>query len=194
MTTLTVYPTKDLTIVEANPDTNYSSPGNNIIIKYNPPNDDNHGLISFDLSEIPAGAIFSSVKLRLYCNSESDATDLSFNVYRLLLSWTENGATWNSRDGSNNWNTAGAQGADTDRSSTVLGEGTVTGTGWIEVTFSSLTEFKNMVNNNNGLVLIPQSGGSNGTKAFDSKDKVGGNDAELVIEYTLGGAQAVWFT
>jgi hypothetical protein len=192
MTTLTVYSTKDDVIQATNPTTNFGT-SENFAIKYYS-TDMRHSVLQFDLSSLPSGAIVSSVKLRLYCNYVDNTTNLNFGVYRLLLSWTELGVTWNSRDGSNNWNTAGAQGSGTDRAADALGTGAVTGTGWIEITFSDLTEFNNMVNSNNGMVLIPFSGGSTGNKRFSTRESA--NDPELVIEYEIITAipQAVWFT
>lgn len=70
------------------------------------------GLIKFDLSTIPATALILNAKLYLYSTADygiAAAEDLS--IYRLKRAWVEGQATWNIFSTGNNWQTAGANGA-----------------------------------------------------------------------------------
>ncbi len=51
-------------------------------------------LIQFDLSSIPSGAIIQDAEMKLtYATTQEN---ISFNIYRLTSSWSENTITWNS--------------------------------------------------------------------------------------------------
>lgn len=79
------------------------------------------GLVGFDLSSIPSGAIVTDVTFRIY-NSGGDLTNnnRTFDVFRLKRDWVENQATWNIYSTGNSWQTAGALGAN-DYDSTSIG-------------------------------------------------------------------------
>jgi len=79
------------------------------------------GLIQFDLSSLPDNAIITSCKLNFHVTANYADTAREFKVYRMKKEWTEgtgtdtvtgDGATWNTYDGSNAWQTVGAFGAD----------------------------------------------------------------------------------
>lgn len=81
-------------------------------------------LIRFDLSSIPPGSQILSAYLELYMYFDDSNSPTEYKVYRLLRAWTELGATWNTYDGVNNWETAGAAGA-LDRESVLVGTWTM---------------------------------------------------------------------
>jgi len=80
-------------------------------------------LIKWDISAIPSGSIVSSATITFVC--AGDSSD-EYELYEMKLNWvegdstSESGADWGTYDGSTNWQTAGAQGAN-DRGSDVLG-------------------------------------------------------------------------
>lgn len=99
----------------------------------------NHGLIQFDLSSIPPGAVVQSVTLRLtvtrvpFTPANSD-----FHLHRVLRDWDDLESTWSLRlDPDENWETPGGQ-AGTDFSSTVSSSVLVAGLGGY--TFASTPE------------------------------------------------------
>lgn len=70
-------------------------------------------LLQFDLSKIPANTKIKSAKLKLWCLECGNAANL---IYALTNTWTEgygtyantmDGATWQTKDGTNKWNNAG---------------------------------------------------------------------------------------
>jgi hypothetical protein len=63
-------------------------------------------LLQFDLSAIPPEAQITSATLKLYVEYTS-ADGRTYCVYRVTQSWTENGATWQTYDGTNNWASPG---------------------------------------------------------------------------------------
>jgi len=58
-------------------------------------------LMRFDLSSVPLGSIITGANLQINRTSSSKAQ--AYKFHRLTESWTESGATWNSRNGTNNW-------------------------------------------------------------------------------------------
>ncbi len=71
------------------------------------PNMYKRGIVQFDLSTVPTGLIITSATLKLYINDNQEVAGRIIWAYRVTESWTESGVTWNSRDGSNPWSTAG---------------------------------------------------------------------------------------
>jgi hypothetical protein len=114
-------------------------------------------LLKFDLSGIPANAVVSSATLSLYCSGAAGAGTLT--IARILSgnsSWTEAGACWNTRDGSNNWaGSAGCSSLMTDYFVVPLysgDPGTATGD-WHTFAFN-LGEFSSMRSANCGMLLF----------------------------------------
>ena len=125
----TIYASKDTLIANDNPTYNYGARVHIAVGEYNSAVAITRSLLDFDLSSI-ASYDFQEVKLRLH-----HATDLADNtrkiqVFRTKRAWVEgtgtgsatgDGATWNTYDGVNNWQTAGGFGAD-DCEQTAIGE------------------------------------------------------------------------
>lgn len=90
-------------------------------------------LIQFDLSAIPDGSLVHGAWLSLRFRDDRITAARTYRVFRLKRDWVEgtgngsggtpDGVTWNTYDGSNSWQTAGAFGVDdceqTDIGSTV---------------------------------------------------------------------------
>ena len=105
-------PGLDTRIYEFNPTTNYGT-NNSLILSLGSDGSNGDILLKFDLSAIPKGSQIQEATLSLYLNSIVGSVGTSY-ISRLLSGnsdWTEGGATWNKRDGSQNW--AGSVGAET---------------------------------------------------------------------------------
>lgn len=90
-------------------------------------------LLKMDLSSIPETAKIVSCKLHFRIKADLTNTARDFKVYRLKRNWAEgtgsfsasgDGATWNTYDGTNGWQTAGGFGAN-DCEQTAIGIGHV---------------------------------------------------------------------
>jgi hypothetical protein len=71
------------------------------------------GLVRFDLSSIPAASTCDSATL-YFTNDQVQANNKTISLFRIApanANWTELGATWNTKDGTNAW--AGSVGAET---------------------------------------------------------------------------------
>jgi hypothetical protein len=67
-------------------------------------------LLRWDLSSIPQTAHILSAKLALYADLHASyAAALDPSIMPVLAPWTENGATWNTRDGTTPWKTPGGE-------------------------------------------------------------------------------------
>ncbi len=71
----------------------------------------NRGLIQFDLSSIPSGAVINSVRLRLTVRmAPQTPANSSFHLHRLLQPWDDLESTWPLRlDPDENWGTPGGE-------------------------------------------------------------------------------------
>jgi hypothetical protein len=141
------------------------------------------------LSNITGPVTVSSATLDLWIDSINSTPE--YNLHRLLTSFTEGGATWNSRNGSNNWNTGGARGSGTDHSATV--SATVSGGsagGYQSISSAQLaTDVQNWingVNSNFGWVGLPT--GDNGDAyVYVSSEGTDENRPKLTVIYTASG-------
>ena len=111
MVVLSLTPTKDTWLSATSATTNY---GNSTTFSVEGENNRRkRGLLQFDLSSVPTGVTFQSVKLLLEWVSGEVVADDPVGVYALTRSWVEgngtsgSGATWNTYDGTNKWTTAG---------------------------------------------------------------------------------------
>lgn len=99
----------------------------------------NRGLIQFDLSSIPPGAVVQSVTLHLtVTRPPSTPINSNFQLHRVLRDWDDLQSTWTLRlEPDENWETPGAQ-AGTDFATTVSSSVPVAGVG--DYTFASTPE------------------------------------------------------
>lgn len=188
MPTLTLNPNADNVMYAGAATTNY---GTSTSIAIGNQSASRHSLLKFDLSSLPSAAIVSSVKLRLYVHNINDAVSTIINAYRVIRNWSETTSTWNNAKTGTAWGMAGCENTSTDRSATSAGTVAITGTGWYEITIS-LAEFEAMRSADEGFMIKRTGGSSTNFKEIYSRENAT-NNPELVIEYTLGGVQAVWF-
>jgi RHS repeat-associated protein len=67
---------------------------------------EHHGLLEFNVSSIPKGAVVLNANLNLYLEAHSTSNTKAVGVYRVTKPWTT-GVTWEKYDGTNPWTTAG---------------------------------------------------------------------------------------
>ena len=141
-------------------------------------------LLKWDVSSIPAGKTVTSASLVFRV---LDATGNSYQVYELKQNWVETQSTWNVFSTGNNWQTAGAFGAN-DRGTVVLGTAgpASVGTNYtVTLNASGIALVQNWVNNpatNFGLVI----GNSTSTDGLDfssSEAATAVDHPKLVITY-----------
>jgi len=153
-------------------------------------------LIRFDgISNISASENVTSATLYGYLEADA-GTAYDVTIEEMLQAWTEAGCTWNTYDGSNNWNTAGALGAGTDYDSTGLGTtsvGTTTGQYYALTLSAAHIEdiIDGTISSDEGFKLT-QSSSINGFlfKVLTSSEGADGQRPELVLVTTAGGGGA----
>lgn len=177
----------DTRLREGSPTTNYGSDVNIEVVKYGV-GDHTHALLRFDgLSNIPSNAVVSSATLYIYQNAQFDNTH-SIDLRRMLQAWTEAGATWNTYNGTNSWNTAGALGAATDRVAAVESTTSIgTALQYYGLDCTSLVQdiVDGTIVSDEGFHLERNGTGNDGKfKTFTASNGTDGQRPELVVVYT----------
>lgn len=148
-------------------------------------------VLAFDLSAIPVGATIDSVSLSLVTttlDAGSVSQTLTFNLHQLTQTFTNTGVTWTSRDGTNNWNTAGGTFGGTVLSS--ISANPATTTGGSTVTFDTTSNLTSAVGSSIGgsfylVIKLATEGTSRDLLRFNTVDATGtANDPLLTINYT----------
>lgn len=150
-------------------------------------------LIRWDISSLPAGATIEAATILVTVNNQSNA---AYEIYEALRPWVEGTVTWNEFDTAMAWTTAGANGAGTDRDSTVLG---VTPDDNINRKLRAIVlnasgigvvqDWLDGVRTNNGFLLRGDLGiGTNGLNLESSEDPVLALRPMLTVFYTMGGS------
>jgi TolB protein len=116
------------------------------------------GLIKFDLSPLPAGAMVQQAKLTLYSLARSNTNGTEIAAYGLTKAWDEGQATWENAAAGSAWTTPGAT---SDKGSVVA---TVAVSAINRDYTWDITElaagWASNPNSNNGVVLIATGAGS----------------------------------
>lgn len=100
-TGMTLPAIQDTWISEANMGSNYGDTESFTVS--NPAANSKRGLVKFDLSSIPVGTVLTSATLRLFTGSFSPKVNSILTVNKAYDPWTQDGATWEKRDGTNDW-------------------------------------------------------------------------------------------
>lgn len=160
---------------------------------------DYNALVEFDISSIPSEAECQSAILRLVLDFTAGAVAANVTIYSILSAngdWTELGATWNTKDGSNNWagGNTGCGTSGTDHSVSSIGSFTVQAADvagavyTITLTTAAVQTWFGASNQNYGIVLKSDSAS---TKAFRSSDNATAGDRPmLTVTYRLPGPTA----
>lgn len=152
--------TRDAQIREAAPITNLGSATSLNVDGDDPSGNgtDSYGLLQWDISAIPAGAVVEAAELVLEITNISTG---SYSCFGLERSWTESQVTWNVAATGSAWATAGAKAA-SDRNSNVLCTVNAGSVGSLTVPLNSagIARVQSWVNNpgsNRGLIIADTS-------------------------------------
>lgn len=162
-------------------------------------------LVRFDVSSIPPGSVVQSAVLRLYCSNIHSATNnpKTIRAYYLMQAWVEgtmnggsgaaNGATWNTRNGTNNWG-GGPSGAGghayfdyvlATGGEEAAGVAPLPGAfrqGWVTFDLTAMVQsFVDQAYANYGILLRAES--TSDQIQFDSRESTGGQAPQLVVVY-----------
>lgn len=112
-----------------------------------------NALLKFtQLNQLPAGAVVTAAKLKLYVNQKSVAPSISVN--RVLKPWAEGKATWTNYNATETWTTPGCLGSGTDYAANEMYSGTPTTAKDKVLTINlDLTQFNLMQATNYGMVI-----------------------------------------
>lgn len=116
----------DTVMSSSNPTTNFDAIGS--LYAGENATEITRSVIKFDMSSITATDTCDSSTYTLTTKEDLSSNTRTHYVYRLLVAFTENQATWNDRQTSTAWNTAGAGGSGSDYDATALGSLSVTAT------------------------------------------------------------------
>jgi hypothetical protein len=97
---------KDTYIDYTSTSTNYGSSSRLYINQYNDPIDGNRPMIQFNASSLQDKELVDA-NIWLYRHDGSINQNGIVRVFRLIQNWTEDGATWNTYDGTNGWAVVG---------------------------------------------------------------------------------------
>ncbi len=122
-------------------------------------------LLEFDLGRIPRGARVTSAELSLHIDETIGTADI-VKAHRVTRDWTEGGATWLSRNGSDPWDSPGG-----DFDNAVAGSFTASATGPVTVDITELTDgWVRGLWPNHGLILLSDPASGNSEKKYTSSD------------------------
>src|SRR3990170_2933467 len=145
-------------------------------------------ILRFDVSSIPANAVIDGAVLYLYQNAANAGDTVVASVYQVTASWTEADVTWDDRDASNAWLTAGG-----DFDSHVIAQATIDATTnvWRSWNITQLADWwYRGVRPNYGLILDCTAAASQVNKEFRTSDyiTVPAQRPRLEIQYRVLGA------
>lgn len=169
MTTVTLDATEDAHVIEALPTTNTGSNTSLLCVETNG-GSEYLPLLKFSLASIPANAIISSVKLRIYVTfTENNPT---IRIRRITSSWAEGSVTWNTRPSAD---TSISHGTHASWSSNAYNEITLSASEFQKFIDGTYTWYGFQAD------IIYGGSGDNESIFFDSSE--GANNPELVVIY-----------
>jgi hypothetical protein len=199
-TTVTLTPVADSEIRQFSPDNNYGgltsmvsgAVGNNPGANH----EKRRGVLRFDLSQVPAGAVVNSASLKVtVVRVPLTPVNSNFDLRRLLQPWNEGEVTWNSHLAGAPWQTPGATGA-ADSVGTPSSVVFVTGLGGY--TFASsgglvgdVQAWVNDPTSNNGWLLISEDEISLRTARHFGTREDPANAPVLTVDFTVSAALTI---
>src|SRR3989338_2496935 len=184
---LTLYASADTSLWQANATTNY---GTNAQLWEYPwtPSWTRRGLVQFDLSVIPTGAMISSASLDLR-EATTYGSTRTIALHRVTRSWVESEATWNRAVTGTNWTTVGGDFSSTATATASLSwDGILGWNSWNVAT--DVQAFVNGTQQNYGWLIKDNSEDSSQAYwFFHSKDEADHNEyrPRLIVTYTPAG-------
>jgi len=165
---------------------------------------DYSGLLKFDCSSIASGSTCDDATLSFKVwNPGLDDTIYVYSILSANSDWTEAGATWNTKDGSNNWagGNTGCQTSGTDRSASSIGSitfvsasdayGTVKSTA---LTAATVETWFGGSNTNYGIVMhVTSPAFADATVASSGTFEEASFRPKLVVNYTEAGGGNPWY-
>lgn len=190
--TVTIQPDEtdsvDTSISSSSATSNFGTAGNLPIGELSGSTSTRNSLLKFDLSSIPSNATITSATLYITIYTDAADNTTTFSVYRMKRAWTESGATWNTYDGTNSWQTAGGTGTN-DRESTGIGSRSMSASESVpaEISFSlTASKIQEMVSGtftNNGFMIASSGETDAGYWAYSSNQATTTVRPRLVINY-----------
>ncbi|MEO2168391.1 MAG: DNRLRE domain-containing protein, partial [bacterium] len=155
----------DASIEEKSKDHNHSSESE-IKVKYKA-GEDKRGLLSFDLSALPAGATINSAEL--FVNVKDAKSGLLVELRRNTEEWVESEVTWDERSSGNSWSQAGGS-----FESAILATIDPSSSGSQGITSAALTDliedWASGAAGNYGLALVSDEQNAQEVKVYSSED------------------------
>src|SRR5690349_4539868 len=193
--TVMLTPMADSYMEQFHADENFGSANNMIVGEVGsramPPFEIRRGLLRFDLSSLPAGAVVNSATLQISAvlMLPQDPVNSDFGIHLLLEDWDELAVSWNSPLAGVSWTAPGASDpADTVQapSSTVF----VTGLGnyVFPTTPSLISDVQAWVNDprsNFGWLLVSEENGPESARHIGTREDISGNAPVLTIDFSL---------
>ena len=155
--------------------------------------DKSRSLIKF---ELPTAVAVTTATLSLYEFGENADTTRVHSIYRLKRVWVETEATWTIYSTGNDWQTAGATGAN-DYDSTAIGTISLTGSeaaGWKDISLNTtaVLEMMNGTFANNGFIMMAATETNDWHKFYSSNYAVDATKCpKLYLDYTPSGLSRV---
>lgn len=148
-------------------------------------------LIAFPgLRKIPSSATINDATLSLYLEGNKSSTSASLIAYNAIKEWDMYGATWNRRNGSNLWGTAGGYGA-TDFNTSPIGSVAIpssatVGFKSIDIT-SAVQDWVTNPTTNLGMILKMSVENDDGHYYTSSRSLATSQRPKLVVNYEVSG-------
>lgn len=191
MTTATYHPNPAAgidTYIAVSDETNYGT------VNYAQLNTNHRLLIKFDVSDIDQNMVCSSAVMSLYTQAGVGTGD-TWTAYSILPAngdWTETGATWNTKNGSNAWaGSSGCSTSGTDYNATQIGSCVMNEDFASENQFSltpSVVRTWFGVSNQNYGMVIRTNAATNSLSVYTSDETTNTlQRPKLVIVYSVGG-------
>ena len=147
-------------------------------------------LIKDSFTGIPSNAVVSSATLSITTTLDRSSNVRTYRVYRFKVAWVESEVTWNKRNSSTNWTSAGGFHADdceqTDIGSVSVGAAVANGTEIsISLTPSAVQEMINGSFTNNGWLIKADIESNDAYMLASSSHATESYRPKLVVEYTV---------
>ena len=183
--------TEDCCMTEQDATSNQDLYGNYEISRFGS-SDHQNIVIRFDTSSIPDTETVTSAILHMY-HEANNGEGHTINVYDCLRDdWTEGGVTWNTREGSTAWTTAGCRGSGTDRSSSTIGSTAISATTSEYKDFTLSISAINLTGDSNFLLEMDAGDGESGDyTTWTRSENADGQRPELRVITTTGGGGGI---